>query len=155
MRPPRREERLGLTERKQFRDDVGVNPNDTEEAIWAYLSEAQFLGPAAARAKLVEVTGERRPFMRDAYRAFASSDEPRLATSTGGGAPGQDTFYNELYTSLWWEAEGDAREAKRHMLLCARTAYFAKSGDYMATVAAVHLLQRGWDDDAQLARLLN
>lgn len=26
---------------KQFRDDVAVNPNDTEEAIWAYLCEVR------------------------------------------------------------------------------------------------------------------
>eukprot|EP00887_Chlorella_sp_A99_P002746 scaffold6.g2746.t1 len=33
---------------QQFRDDVAVNPNDTEESIWAFLCEAQLLGAEAA-----------------------------------------------------------------------------------------------------------
>lgn len=39
---------------EQFRADVAVNPNDTEEAIWAYLAEAQLLGPAQARDQLLQ-----------------------------------------------------------------------------------------------------
>jgi len=39
----------------QFRDDVAVNPNDTEESIWSFLCEAQTEGPEAARAKFLEV----------------------------------------------------------------------------------------------------
>lgn len=37
------------------RDDVAVNPNDTEEAIWAFLCEAKLEGPEAARAKFLQV----------------------------------------------------------------------------------------------------
>lgn len=40
---------------QQFREDVAVNPNDTEEAIWAYLAECQFLGPEKAREQLLKV----------------------------------------------------------------------------------------------------
>lgn len=42
---------------KQFRDDVAVNPNDTEESIWAFLCEARLpeLGFDKARAQLLEV----------------------------------------------------------------------------------------------------
>lgn len=40
---------------KQFRDDVAVNPNDTEEAIWTFLCEAQLEGPEAARVKFLQV----------------------------------------------------------------------------------------------------
>lgn len=39
---------------EQFRADVAVNPNDTEEAIWAYLAEAQLLGAAQARQQLLQ-----------------------------------------------------------------------------------------------------
>jgi hypothetical protein len=39
----------------QFRDDVAVNPNDTEESIWAFLCEAQLEGPDAARSKMLVV----------------------------------------------------------------------------------------------------
>jgi hypothetical protein len=37
------------------RDDVAVNPNDTEESIWAFLSEAQMQGPEAARDNMLKV----------------------------------------------------------------------------------------------------
>lgn len=37
------------------RDDVAVNPNDTEESIWAYLCEAQLQGPHAARENMLKV----------------------------------------------------------------------------------------------------
>lgn len=36
--------------------DVAVNPNDTEESIWAFLCEAQLEGPEAARAKFLQVS---------------------------------------------------------------------------------------------------
>lgn len=37
------------------RDDVAVNPNDTEESIWAFLCEAQLQGPDAARSNMLKV----------------------------------------------------------------------------------------------------
>lgn len=39
----------------QFRRDVAANPNDTEEAVWAFLAEAQLEGPQAAREKFLQV----------------------------------------------------------------------------------------------------
>lgn len=49
---------------KQFRDDVAVNPNDTEESIWAYLCEAQLIGPEKAREQFLQVGRDSRPVMR-------------------------------------------------------------------------------------------
>ena len=40
---------------RQFRDDVAVNPNDTEEAIWAFLCEARLFGVAQARQQFLQV----------------------------------------------------------------------------------------------------
>jgi hypothetical protein len=34
---------------------VAVNPNDTEESIWAFLCEAQLEGPEAARQNMLKV----------------------------------------------------------------------------------------------------
>jgi hypothetical protein len=48
----------------QFRDDVAVNPNDTEESIWAFLCEAQLLGPEKAREQFLQVGRDSRPVMR-------------------------------------------------------------------------------------------
>jgi hypothetical protein len=57
----------------QFRDDVAVNPNDTEEAIWAFLCEAQLEGATSAQAKILRVGRDSRPVMRAAYEAFRGS----------------------------------------------------------------------------------
>ena len=40
---------------KQFRDDVAVNPSDTEESIWAFLSEAKLMGSFKARQQFLQV----------------------------------------------------------------------------------------------------
>jgi hypothetical protein len=53
---------------EQFRRDVAVNPNDTEEAVWAFLCEARTLGFEQARARLLKVGRDSRPYMRTAYR---------------------------------------------------------------------------------------
>jgi lipoprotein NlpI len=42
---------------KQFREDVAVNPADTEESIWAFLCEARVLGPTEARRQMLKVRG--------------------------------------------------------------------------------------------------
>ena len=52
---------------EQFRRDVAVNPNDTEEAIWACMCEAQTLGLEEARKRLLRVGRDPRPYMRQAY----------------------------------------------------------------------------------------
>ena len=52
---------LALTEQAfeagaaQFRGDVAVNPNDTEEAIWAFLCEARLHGADDARRQFLQV----------------------------------------------------------------------------------------------------
>jgi len=49
-----------------------------------------------------------------------------------------------LYLGLWFEANGDAVKAKREILRANSTVYAKLSGDYMADVARVHALRRGW-----------
>ena len=45
----------------QFRADVAVNPNDTEEAIWAYLCEAQMSSAADARTNFLKARSVPHP----------------------------------------------------------------------------------------------
>ena len=40
---------------EQFRCDVAYNPNDTEEALWTYLSEAQVYGSSKAKENFLIV----------------------------------------------------------------------------------------------------
>jgi hypothetical protein len=39
---------------------VAVNPNDTEESIWAFLCEAQLEGPEAARQNMLKVASQQQ-----------------------------------------------------------------------------------------------
>ena len=48
----------------QFRRDVAANPNDTEEAIWTFLCEAQTAGFDTARKQMLKVGKDSRPIMR-------------------------------------------------------------------------------------------
>ena len=130
----------------QFRRDVAVNPNDTEEAVWAFLCEARdpSAGFDAARANLLEVGRDPRGYMREAYALFAGdgSEAALRATADGGGAAGG--FLPWLYVGLFREARGDAEGAREAMLAAVDTPYGRKSGDYMAALAEVHLKRRGW-----------
>ncbi|EFN56395.1 hypothetical protein CHLNCDRAFT_22249 [Chlorella variabilis] len=143
---------------KQFRDDVAVNPNDTEESIWAFLCEAQLLGPDQARQQFLEATVGRdsRPVMRAAYECFRTGAQPDSILQASprrpsawpqaarGDQQGHDAFYALLYVGLWHEAHGDAAAAQQAITQAAQTAYAKGSGDYMAALARVHCLRRGW-----------
>lgn len=129
----------------QFRDDVAVNPNDTEESIWAFLCEAQLEGPEAARQKFLQVGRDPRPVMRAAYECFQNGSQPdaimkAVALDNGG----HDSFYARLYVGLWHEAHAEEGKARAAMVEAAQTAYGQKSGDYMASLAQVHCQRRGW-----------
>jgi len=138
---------------EQFRVDVSLNPNDTEEALWTYLCEAQTVGPAKAREQFLVVGTDPRPLLRTVYKVY------RRPTSQGEGqddGPGEilevasrsgsahDDFYAKLYVSLWHESVGNADLAKKFMLEAVDTRYALQSGDYMCGLANVHLQQRGW-----------
>lgn len=131
---------------KQFRDDVAVNPNDTEEAIWAWLCEAQVAGPEAATAAMLRVGRDPRPVMRAAYEVFSGRGGPEDILAAGGTDPqGKDRFYALLYHALWMEGHGDAAAARESMVAAVATRYARGSGDYMADLARVHVTRRGWD----------
>ena len=128
---------------KQFRRDVAVNPNDTEEAIWAFLCEAQTVGIDKAREQILRVDRDPRSVMRNAYALFKGSgsvDQLREAGNTSAS----DLFYSRLYIGLWHEANGDAERAKQEILDAVDTPYAKRSGDYMAGLALVHAKRRGW-----------
>ncbi|KAF6254568.1 hypothetical protein COO60DRAFT_1273046 [Scenedesmus sp. NREL 46B-D3] len=129
---------------KQFRDDVAVNPNDTEESIWAFLCEAQLEGPEAARQKMLKVGRDPRPVMRAAYECFQSGSSPEAILQAATDSGGHDSFYALLYVGLWHEAHGNAAEAEAAMVKSVQTRYAQLSGDYMAGLAKVHCQRRGW-----------
>jgi len=48
------------------------------------------------------------------------------------------------YAGLFHEAHGAAAEAEAAIIAAMKTPYALQSGDYMAAVASVHCLRRGW-----------
>jgi hypothetical protein len=96
-----------------------------------------------------------------------------LAAAAGSDTGGSARFYSNLYIGLWHEAHGDeqvctppravgsdageggslerlsagtvmSQAARQAMTAAAKTPYAQQSGDYMAALAGVHCLQRGW-----------
>jgi hypothetical protein len=130
---------------KQFRDDVAVNPNDTEESIWALLCEARLpgVGFEAAQRDMLVVGRDGRPVMRAAYELFRGSGSMDALRAAAAASP-HDEFYSLLYQGLYHEARGDAEDAKAAVLAATSSTYGAQSGDYMAALAHVHALRRGW-----------
>lgn len=85
--------------------------------------------------------------MRAVEAAFkAGSGVESIAAAAAGDTKGTkgDLFYSLLYQGLYLEAEGDAERSKQAMLQSVETPYAQQSGDYMASVARVHCLRRGW-----------
>jgi lipoprotein NlpI len=68
----------------QFRRDVEANPNDTEEAIWAFLAEAQLDGPSVARQKFQEVRSTTIQFQHDGRHTLHAKDKLVVAKSHRG-----------------------------------------------------------------------
>lgn len=130
---------------EQFRDDVAVNPNDTEEAIWCFLCEAQLSSAQEARSQFLQVGKDSRPVMGAAYELFQTGGSPeKLITAATTDPGGHDGFYGNLYLGLFYEAERDEVRARDYIEAAVKTPYGSRSGDYMAKLAAVHCKCRGW-----------
>jgi len=141
----------------QFRKDVEMNPNDTEESIWAMLSEAQTLGFDEARKRMLKVGRDRRDVMRTVEALFRGNDEEKnlasLKASAAKDAGNNDQFYAALYLGLFAEAKGNTAEAKKYIDESVETKYARSSGDYMAALARVHQALRKQGPGAKKAEL--
>eukprot|EP00437_Effrenium_voratum_P052144 CAMPEP_0181533896 /NCGR_PEP_ID=MMETSP1110-20121109/73413_1 /TAXON_ID=174948 /ORGANISM="Symbiodinium sp., Strain CCMP421" /LENGTH=222 /DNA_ID=CAMNT_0023665133 /DNA_START=28 /DNA_END=693 /DNA_ORIENTATION=- len=84
---------------EQFRKDVDLNPNDTEESIWAFLCEAKMQGFDQARKQMLTVGQDPRPVMRNAYALFRGDDDGKYLETMENLAQrsGSDCFYASLY----------------------------------------------------------
>ena len=83
----------------QFRKDVAVNPNDTEESIWHWLARVRLLNGqgeqdaiALARTGMLQVGTDPRPVMRRAMELFtgqghSGGDRGAVAALDAAGGP--------------------------------------------------------------------
>ena len=131
---------------KQFRADVRVNPNDTEESVWCFASEAMDPNKGLEYARKNQlVTGrDSRRVMASVYALFSGAEDGEEALRRAGERNSSDEFYSALYLGLWYEINGRTEDAKREIKRANDTLYSRLSGDYMTDVARVHAQRRGW-----------
>jgi len=139
----------------QFRSDVAANPNDTEESVWAFASDAQTMGFEQARKQMLVVANETRPYMSNIYSMFrgdgvvSEADVAKMALDPETRA--LDAHYYAFYLGFFEESKGDADKAQSWISRLASSEY-AKSSvctidDYVDCVgvfARVHAQLRGW-----------
>ena len=144
----------------QFALDVSLNPNDTEESIWHFLSMVQLYreggmssmdAMARARSTMLIVGIDSRPVMRQAMALFHPSRSWECNESdldAVGTSSLKDRFYADLYLGLYAEAKGDEESAKGFMVRASQSGYGAgqepDAADYMWYLANVHVKHRGW-----------
>lgn len=126
---------------KQFEVHKTVNPEDVENAVWHYLCKAKIDDVEKAREGLIEIKSDRRGWAMHVYEMFRGKMTPDevLKKSTADikdeNLLKNNLFYAHLYIGLFYEAEGKADLAKKHIDL----AYEKYPSDhYMGDVARVH-----------------
>ena len=133
---------------KQFELHKKVNPEDVENAVWHYLCKARIDGVEKAREALIEIKADRRGWAMPVYEMYRGKMTPEevLKKSTADIKDEEllknNLFYAHLYIGLFYEAEGKADQARKHIEL-AHEKY--PSDHYMGDVARVHieLLKKG------------
>lgn len=136
---------------EQFKVDVAVNPNDTEEQIWHLLCLAKTEGVGSlesARAQKLTVGKDRRPVMRLVQKLFLgdTGSEKELITMAEDSFKAGDRFYAALYLSLYYESMNDEENAKKWMINAVGSEYAKTVGrrDPMVDVAKVAIQRRSW-----------
>lgn len=131
--------------REQFEVHQTVNPNDVENAAWHFLCVARQESVEAARKALIPIEGDSRVPMKQVHDLFAgkgSVEEVMKAAMEGDESERRNQLcYAHLYLGLYFEALGDDKKAKDHMLKAARD---FSMDHYMGRAAQVHVKIRGW-----------
>jgi len=127
---------------KQFELHKTVNPEDVENAVWHFLCKARVDGVEKARAELVHITSDRRPWAMTVYRMYQGKVTPEQGlaqaekVSETEAQRQRNLFYTHLYVGLYHEAMGQPDRARRHIRIAVKE---YPSPHYMGDVARVHL----------------
>jgi lipoprotein NlpI len=130
---------------RQFESHQRVNPQDIENAVWHYLCKAKLEGVAQARAALINITSDRRPWAPIVYNMYQGRATPEEVLAQAGQAGRTEAerrdslFYAHLYVGLFHEAAGQSQQALEHIEIAVQK-YL--SPHYMGDVARVHLQLR-------------
>ena len=127
---------------RQFEIHKTVNPQDVENAVWHYLCGARLESVEQARAKLIDIARDDRPWALPVYRLFQGRLTPAEVLKQAEQGIRTETirkdylFYAHFYVGLYHEAAGAHELAGKHIEIAA-TQYY--SPHYMGAVARVHL----------------
>ncbi len=127
--------------RRQFEGYQTVDDNDVENAVWRYLCMARGRGPQAARDAMLKIRRDTRVPMAEVHALYSGQARPEdvLAAARAGSPPPEALntrlFYAHLYLGLYYEANGDAAQAREHITTAAEK---HKISHYMWNVADVH-----------------
>ena len=126
--------------KEQFEIHQTVNSNDVENAVWHFLCAARADGLASAKKNLIPIEGDGRVPMAEVHRLFAGKAKPDDVLAAAKAAPaqgraGEPLFYAHLYLGIYFEAIGDAKQAREHIFKAAER---ANENGYMGDVARVH-----------------
>lgn len=137
---------------KQFEIHKTVNPQDVENAVWHYLCKARVDGVEKARAALIDIDSDRRPWAMPVYEMFQGKLKPddllkKMEAIQANEARKKDTLYfTHLYIGLFYEADGKTDQAKKHIETAVKD---YGQPHYMGDVARVHLMQMKKGSDAR------
>jgi lipoprotein NlpI len=126
--------------KEQFEIHQTVNSNDVENAVWHFLCAARADGVAAAKKGLIPIEGDGRVPMAQVHQLFAGKAKPEDVLAAAKAAPaetrsGEPMFYAHLYLGIYFEAIGDAKQARDYIFKAAER---ANQNGYMGDVARVH-----------------
>ena len=125
---------------KQFELYQTYHDNDVENSVWRFACLARREGSEKARETILPILNDPRVPMMPIYKLFRTKLSPVAvlqAARAGRPTPEQlnnRLFYAHFYIGLFFEAEGEAEKARRHIL--ASQEY--KVGHYMWDVARHH-----------------
>jgi lipoprotein NlpI len=126
---------------KQFELYQTYHDNDVENSVWRYLCMARSVGVEKAREAMLPIENDTRVPMMQIYNLYRGQLKPKdvLDAAQAGELPVAERnnrlFYAHLYLGLYYEAAGDAEQARQHIFEAADK---HKIGHYMWDVAHVH-----------------
>lgn len=127
--------------RKQFELHQTVNGADVENAVWHFLCVNRLEGFAAAREKLIPITGDPRVPMTQVHRLFegtGTADEVLAAAREAKSEIErlQQLNFAHLYLALFYEATGERAKRREHLQ---KAVDLNLRDNYMWETARVHL----------------
>ena len=125
---------------QQFELYQTYHDNDVENSVWRYACLARVQGRTKARETILPIQNDPRVPMMEIYDLFCARLSVQAvldAARDGQPTPEQlnnRLFYAHFYIGLFFEAEGDAEKAKKHILTAERHSV----SHYMWDVARHH-----------------